>query len=88
MFIEICFLVRTTRAKSYTADKDSDEDDEESAIIDAKIQKELQEIQKIQDSAMAKVIAEDLTEQVRHHVAFRFYHATLALFVFEDFKWS
>lgn len=60
----LLLIVRTSLAKNYTAEKDSDEDDEESAIIDAKIQKELHEIQKIQDSAMAKVIAEDLTEQV------------------------
>lgn len=48
-------------AKKY--DKDSS-DEEEADGVDAKIKKELNEISKIQDSAMVKCIREDLTEQV------------------------
>lgn len=55
--------------KKYNIEKDSDEDDEDS-VVDSKIQRELHEIQKIQDSAMVKCIVEDVSEQVGEDVVY------------------
>lgn len=58
----LCYTVRTSFSKKY---EDKNSDSEEEPIVDPKIQKELEEVAKIQDSAMVRCIREDVAEQVR-----------------------
>ncbi|KAF6041415.1 ABLIM3 [Bugula neritina] len=56
-------MVRTSFSKKY---EDKNSDSEEEPIVDPKIQKELEEVAKIQDSAMVRCIREDVAEQIQH----------------------